>query len=66
MPQAELTACLDLLECAGDALPYTVVVPDDHPFVGRQAQCGIGIRDDIVMGMRSVHENQPGAADMSR
>ena len=36
MPQAEMTAGLDLLECAGDAVPYTVIVPDDHPFVGHQ------------------------------
>src|SRR5438270_398314 len=66
MPQAEMTACLDLLECAGDALPYTVVVPDDHPFVGHEAECGVGVRDDIVVGVRSVYKNQARAAQMPR
>src|SRR5207248_5054258 len=66
MPQAELTACLDLLECAGDAFPYTVVVPDDHAFFGHQAERRFGVRDDIVMGVRSVHEDEAGAAKMRR
>ncbi len=61
-----MTACLDLLECAGDALPYTVVVPDDHPFVGHEAKRGVGVRDHIVIRVRSVHKNEAGAASMGR
>src|SRR5215468_11164815 len=61
-----MTPCLDLLECAGDALPYTVVVPDDHPFVGDEPKGGVGVRDDIVVGVRSVHKNKGRAAEMGR
>ena len=31
-----MTACLDRFERAGDAVPYTVIVPDDHPFVAHE------------------------------
>ena len=60
MPQAETTAGLDLLECAGDAFPYTVVVPDDHPFLGDEPERRGGIRHYVIIGMRSVHEDESG------
>ena len=57
---------LEFLERARHALPHAVVMPEHDAVRSGQRPCGFAIGDDIVVGMRTIDEDEPGAAMMSR